>query len=307
MKAVVLHEYGGPSKLKYEDFPDPKPGPGEVLVEVMAISINPIDWKLRSGAGKERFPLTLPAVLGRDLAGTVRELGEGVTSFKVGEAVFALSWASYAQLCVVKATDLARIPAPNGEHTLGMTTAATLPLVAVTGDQLIHLGARAEKGQTILLTGALGSVGRIALYCALESGVKVIAGVRKKQIDEALALGATAAIDLNDEDALASLGFVDAVADTVGGALGSKLLAKVKPGGHFGSVVGPPKNAALHPLVQVNALMAHPDAAVITHYAEAVRDGKLTIPVDRILPLADAADGQAAAEKGGIGKVVLTT
>ncbi len=307
MKAVVLHEYGGPGKLKFEDFPDPKAGAGEVLVEVMATSINPIDWKMRSGAAKERFPLTLPAVLGRDLAGTIRELGEGVKDFEVGEAVFALSMGTYAQLCTVRAVDLARIPAPNGEHVLGMTTAATLPLVALTGDQLIHLGVRAEKGQTILLTGAMGSVGRVALYCALEMGVKVIAGVRKKQIEEALALGATAAIDLGDEDALAALGFVDAVADTIGGSLGSKLLAKVKPGGNFGSVVGPPKDAALHPLVQVNAFMAHPDAATITHYGEAVRDGKLTIPVDRIIPLKEAADGQAAAEKGGIGKVVLAT
>ncbi|WP_263380800.1 NADP-dependent oxidoreductase [Granulicella paludicola] len=307
MKAVVLHEYGSTGKLKYEDFPDPKPGPGEVLVEVMAISINPIDWKMRSGEAKERFPLTLPAILGRDLAGSIKELGEGVKDFKVGEAVFALAWATYAQLCIVKASDLARIPAPKGDHVLGMTTAATLPLVAVTGDQLIHIGARAEKGQTILLTGALGSVGRVALYCALEMGVKVIAGVRKKQIDEALKLGATAAIDLGDEDVLASLGFVDAVGDTIGGALGNTLLAKVKPGGNFGSVVGPPKDAALHPLVQVNAFMAHPDAATITHYGEAVRDGKLVIPVDRIIPLRDAGEGQAAAEKGGIGKVVLTT
>jgi NADPH:quinone reductase-like Zn-dependent oxidoreductase len=307
MKAVVLHEYGNAGKLKYEDFPDPKPGPGEVLVAVMAISINPIDWKMRSGAAKDRFPLTLPAVLGRDLAGTVREVGEGVTNFKVGDAVFALSNATYAELCVVKAADLARIPTSQGEHILDMTTAATLPLVSVTGDQLIHTGTRAEKGQTIFLSGALGSVGRIALYCAVEAGIKVIAGVRKKQIDEAISLGATAAIDLGDEDSLASLGFVDAVADTVGGAIGTKLLSKVKASGNFGTVVGPPKGAELHPTLKINAFMAHPDAATLVHYAEAVRDGKLQIPVDRILPLSDAAEGQTAAEKGGIGKVILTT
>jgi NADPH:quinone reductase-like Zn-dependent oxidoreductase len=306
MKAVVLHEYGSVSKLKYEDFADPKPGAGEVLVRVMAVSINPIDWKMRSGAAKDRFPLSLPAVLGRDLAGTVREVGEGVKDFKVGDAVFALANATYAELCVVKASDLAHIPTANGEHALDITTAATLPLVSVTGDQLIHIGTRAEKGQTIFLTGALGSVGRIALYCAIEAGVKVIAGVRKKQIEEAIALGATAAIDLGDEDSLSTLGFVDAVADTIGGSLATKLLAKVKPGGNFGSVVGPPKGADLHPTVQVNAFMAHADAATLVHYAEAVRDGKLQIPVDRILPLSEAAEGQAAAEKGGIGKVVLT-
>ena len=307
MKAVVLHEYGGPSKLKYEDFEDPKPGAGEVLVEVLSVSINPVDWKMRSGAAKDRFPVTFPGILGRDVAGNVREVGESVNGFKVGDAVFAVAHATYAQLCVVKAEELAHIPAANGDKVINMTTAATIPLVAITGDQLIRLGAKAEKGQTIFLSGALGSVGRVALYCALEMGVKVIAGVHKKQIDEALKLGAIAAIDISDKDAIASLGIVDAVADTVGGEIGAMLIAKVRPRGNFGSVVGPPTNAALHPTVQVNAFMAHPDPAALVHYAEAVRDGKLEIPVDRIIPLGEAGEGQAAAEKGGIGKVVLTT
>ena len=133
MKASVLHDYGPPSNLKYEDFPDPKPGPGEVLVRVQAASVNPIDWKLRSGAAKARFPLTLPAILGRDVAGTVRELGEGVKDFAVGDRVFALARATYAELCIVKASELARIP-----DKLDMTTAAAVPLVALTGDQLIR-------------------------------------------------------------------------------------------------------------------------------------------------------------------------
>ena len=110
MKAVVLHEYGPPSKLKYEDFPDPKPGPGEVLVAVRAASLNPIDWKMRSGAAKERFPVTFPAILGRDFAGIVRELGDGVKDFAIGDRVFGLGWGTYAELCVVKAAELAKIP-----------------------------------------------------------------------------------------------------------------------------------------------------------------------------------------------------
>jgi NADPH:quinone reductase-like Zn-dependent oxidoreductase len=301
MKAVVLHEYGGPSKLKYEDFEDPKAGPGEVLVRVHAASINPVDWKMRSGAAKERFPVTFPGILGRDLAGIVREVGEGVTAFKPGDRVFALALATYAELCVVKAEELALIP-----ENFDVTTASTVPLVAVTGDQLIREAAKAQKDQTVLLTGALGSVGRVALYCAKEIGAKVIAGVRKSQIEEALSLGATAAIDLDDDKAIASIGWVDAVADTVGGATAIKLITKVKAGGCFGSVVGPPSNANLNPTIQVNAFMAHPDTKTYIHYAEAVRDGKLKLPIDRILPLAEAGEGQAAAEKGGIGKVILT-
>jgi NADPH:quinone reductase-like Zn-dependent oxidoreductase len=301
MKAVVLHEYGPPSKLKYEDFPDPKPGPGEVLVAVRALSINPIDLKMRSGAAKERFPVTFPGILGRDVAGIVRELGEGVKDFAVGDRVFALADATYAELCVIKASDLAKIP-----EGVDMTTAAVVPLVSVTGDQLIREATAVQPGQTIVLTGAVGNVGRCALLAAQEIGANVIAGVRKSQIVEAKSLGATEAIDLSDDAAISRLGTVDGVADTVGGDVAPKLLAKVKPGGNYGSVLGPPKDAALHPTVNIKPITSHRDPATYVHYAEAIRDGKLKIPVDRVMPLSEAAAAQAAAEKGGIGKIVLT-
>ena len=300
MKAVVLHEYGPPSNLKYEDVPDPKPGPDEVLVRVHAASLNPIDWKIRSGAAKARFPIEFPYILGRDVAGIVQEVGADVLGFKEGDPVFALAWHTYAELCVAKASELAKIP-----EGLELTTAAAVPLVSVTGDQLIRDGAKAQAGQTILLTGALGSVGRIALFAALDIGAKVIAGVRKKQIDEALTLGAIAAIDLTEDDAIATLGLVDAVADTIGGETATKLIGKVKPGGNYGSVVGPPSNAALHPTVQVNAVMAHPDIKTYTLYGEAIVAGKLLLPIDRMMPLSEAAEAQAAGEKGGVGKIIL--
>lgn len=301
MKAVVLHEYGAPSKLKYEDFPDPAPGSGEVLIRVQAVSLNPVDWKMRSGAAKEHFPVTFPGILGRDVAGIVREIGPDVQGFKAGDRVFALALATYAELCVVKAGELALIP-----EGIDITTAAAVPLVSLTGDQLIRRGANVQPGQTILLTGALGSVGRCALFAALEIGAKVIAGVRKKQMDEVLSLGAIAAIDLNDDKSIASLGIVDAVADTVDHEVATKLISKVKPGGIFASVLGPPSNAALHPTIQVNAIMATPDPKTVVHYAEAIRDGKLKLPIDRIMPLSDASEAQAIAEKGGVGKIILT-
>lgn len=301
MKAVVLHEYGPPSKLKYEDFPDPKPGKGEVLVTVRAASVNPVDWKMRSGAAKDHFPVTFPGVLGRDVAGVVRELGDGVKDFAVGDRVFALAWATYAELCVVKAADLANIP-----EGLDMTTAAAVPLVSCTGDQLIRNATAVERGQTIILTGALGSVGRCALFCAREIGANVIAGVRKNQIAEAKSLGAIEAIDINDDSAIAKLGTVDSVADAVGGKVASKLLGKVKPGGNYGSLVGPPKDAALHPTVNIRTMTAQPSPATYIHYAEAIRDGKLKLPIDRVMPLKDAAEAHAVGEKGGVGKIVLT-
>jgi NADPH:quinone reductase-like Zn-dependent oxidoreductase len=300
MKAIVLHAYGPASNLQYEDFPEPQPGPGEVLVRVHAVSINPIDWKMRSGAAKDRFPVEFPAILGRDLAGLVAGVGAGVTEFKEGDRVFAVANATYAELCVVKAAELSLIP-----EGLELTTAAAIPLVAITGDQLIRRACNVQPGETVLLTGALGSVGRCALFAALEIGAKVIAGVRKRQIEEALSLGATVAVDLDDDKALAALGVVDTIADTVDHDAAAKLLSHVKAGGTFGSVVGPPSNAALHPTIQIKPMMAVPDAAAVVHYGEAVRDGKLKLPIDRLIPLSEAAAGQTAAEKGGIGKVVL--
>lgn len=300
MKAVVLHEYGPPKNLKYENFQDPKPGKGEVLVRVHAIGVNPIDWKVRSGAMKDIFPTPFPAILGYDIAGVVSELGEGVTGFGLGDRVFARTGGAYAELAVVKAEELAKIP-----EKVEFTTAAGLPVISTTADQLIREQAGVKAGQTILLTGASGSVGRLALYCALEQGAKVIAGVRKKQMDEALALGATKAVDIGDDSAITALGVVDAVADTLGGALASKLMARIKPGGVYASVVGPPQNAA--PRIQIKAFGSHADAAAMRRYAEAIRDGKLTLPIDVVLPLEEAAEAHEKGERGGVGKIVLRT
>ena len=305
MKAVVLHEYGGPSKLKLEDVDDPKAGEGEILVRVEAVSINPVDWKMRSGAAKDHFPVNFPGILGRDVAGVIRELGPGVdvekSGFKVGDRVFALGHATYAQLCVVKVDELAHIP-----EGMDITTAATVPLVALTGDQLIRRATDVQAGQTIVLTGSLGAVGRCAMFAALEIGAKVIAGVRKKQMAAAVALGATAAIDVEDDKSIASLGIVDGVSDTLNHEVAAKLIGKVKPGGVFGSVLGPPSNAALHPTVKVNAMMAVPDPHTVVHYAEAIRDGRLKLPIDRVMPMEDAAEAHSLAEKGAKGKIVLT-
>jgi NADPH:quinone reductase-like Zn-dependent oxidoreductase len=300
MKAVVLHEYGGPDKLKYEDVPDPVANEGQVLVRLAATSVNPIDYKMRSGAAKGRYPLEFPAILGRDIAGIVRELGPGVTQFKQGDKVMGLGSKTYAELTVVEAKDLALVP-----DKLDLVKAAALPLVTLTGEQLMTRGAGIQSGQTVLVTGALGGVGRSAVWTAKKAGAKVIAGVRKSQLKEAATLGADQVLALDDAAAIGKLGFIDTVADTVGGETGQKLLAKVKQGGVFASVVGPPANAGMHPTIKIEAIQAKPDAAMVRIMAEDAAAGRLAIPIDRMVPLADAGKAQAAAEKGGIGKILL--
>ena len=300
MKAVVLHEYGGPDKLVYEDVPDPVVGEGEVLVRMAATSINPIDFKLRSGAMKAFWPLELPTILGRDIAGIVRAVGDGVTGFKPGDKVMAVGNKTYAELVVVAAKDLAFVP-----ENLDLVKAAALPVVTQTGEQLITRAAKIQPGQTVLIAGAVGGVGRSAVWAAKKAGAKVIAGVRKSQIKEAESLGADQVLALDDAAAVDKLGFIDTVADTVGGETGQKLLGKVKQGGIYASVVGPPANANMHPTVKIEALQSKPDAPMLRTMAEAIAAGRLVIPIDRMVPLADAAKAQAAAEKGGIGKILL--
>src|SRR5271165_4829684 len=155
MKAVVLKAYGDIDQLSYEEVDQPHPGSGEVLVRIAATSLNPIDWKLRSGAMRQFIPLELPTILGYDLAGEVVELGSGVTSVKVGQRVMALASKTHAEYAVVKAEIAAGIP-----EGLSFEQAAVLPLVTLTGAQLIERGIKPKTGQSVLLTGALGGVGR---------------------------------------------------------------------------------------------------------------------------------------------------
>lgn len=300
MWAVVLHEYGGPDKLKWEAVADPRPGKGEVLIRAAATSVNPIDYKRRSGAAKEMFPVEFPGILGSDVSGVVREVGPGVTTFAAGDRVMGLGRNAYAELVVADAAALTRVP-----DDLDLVEAAALPLVTQTGQQLISVGTGVEKGQTVLVLGALGSVGRTAVYEAKRRGATVIAGVRAKQREDAEKLGADHVVALDKKDEVAAVGLLDAVADTVGGDTAGQMLEKVKQGGVFASVLGPPANAKLHPTVRVAPVQVKPDATALAALANDVLRKKLVIPIDRMVPLRDAGDAQAAAEKGAGGKILL--
>jgi NADPH:quinone reductase-like Zn-dependent oxidoreductase len=299
MKAIVVHQYGGPEVLKFEDYPDPVPGPGEVLVRVAASSVNPIDYKRRAGLTKDFYPLQFPALIGVDVAGTVVKVGPDADGFAAGDQVFAMADNTYAQLCVVKAAVLAKVP-----KGLDLIQAAALPLVTVTGNQLLA-ATGIKAGQTVLIVGAVGNVGRSAVFTAKQRGAIVIAGVLKKQMDEAKTVGADQVVATDDDTAIANLPSVDAVADAVGGRTAEKLIAKVKPGGAYASVVEAPQNAAKYPSIKVVHVFSKFDRKTLEFMAEAVRDGKLVIPISQKLPLSEAAEAQATAEKGGVGKILL--
>jgi NADPH:quinone reductase-like Zn-dependent oxidoreductase len=299
MKAVQMHGYGGVDQLRYEEVPTPSAGAGEVLVKMAAASINPIDWKIRRGDRKGSAALQPPLILGRDVAGEIVALGSGVNSFKTGQKVLALTNRTYAEFVVVAASALSLVP-----DGLDLQQAGALPLVVTTGGLLVqHMALK--KGQTILVTGALGGVGRSAVYCAQQGGAQVIAGVRARQKPQALELGAARVVALDSDSELRSLADLDGIADTVDGALIEQLLPKIRSGGVLGSVLGAPKAAEGKP-IRVETFSAGPDAALLARMAQAVRQGELKIPIARTFKLAEAAAAQHLAEAGGVsGKVVL--
>lgn len=301
MKAIRLYEYGGPEVLKYdEDVPPPALRDDAVLVDAWATSVNPIDWKIRSGARQKDFPLQLPAILGKDVSGVVRAVGRDIRTFRPGDRVLAFANATYAELVAVDGAALTHLP-----DELDLVDAAALPLVVLTADQLVRLCTKAQAGQTLLVSGALGGVGRAAVHVARKVGATVIAGVRGRQLAQAQSLGvATVAID--DDAAIAALPPVDGVADTVGGDTAAKLFGRVKDGGHFGyASVIPEGLTQRNPSVTITRVFARPDASKVREFADDVRDGRFVLPIGRRMPLREAAAAHALAQQGGSGKIVL--
>jgi NADPH:quinone reductase-like Zn-dependent oxidoreductase len=299
MKAIVVHQYGGPEVLKYEEYLDPVPGLGEVLVRVAAASVNVIDCRRRAGLTTDFYPMQFPGLIGIDMAGTVAVVGPGAKGFSVGDRVFAMVDNTYAELCAAKADVLAKVP-----EGLDLIQAAALPLVTVTGYQLLS-ATEIKAGQMVLILGAGGSVGRSAVFAAKERGATVIAGVLKSQIEEARTVGADQVVATDDDVAIANLPLLDAVADAVGGRTAEKLIATVRPGGVFATVLNAPQNAATYPSVKVVPVFSKFDRKTLELMGAAVRDGRLVIPISEKLPLSKADVAQAAVEKGHIGKVLL--
>jgi len=250
---------------------------------------------------KNFIPLELPAILGFDYSGVVRAVGKGVEGYAPGDKVFGRAGKTYAELLLGDLAGMSKLP-----EGLDHIESAALPVALNTGQQLITEAGKVQSGQTVVITGALGSVGRTAVWVAKKLGAHVIAGVRGSQKKAAEELGADALLALDSDRDMDSLGFVEVVADTVGGKVSEALIAKVKPGGTYASVVGPPANAKLHPTVKIEAFSSHPDGASMRSLAEDIVKGNFRIPVEHIIPLSDAAKAHAAGEKGGTGKILLS-
>ena len=298
MKAAVLTRYGDVDALELRDVPEPRTGKGSVKIRIAASSLNPIDWKVRSGSVKAWFPVQFPAILGFDASGEVVELGPEVSGFSVGDRVLGLIRHGQAEFATAAVELLARVPAG-----LSLVDAAALPLVGLTGTQLMEEGVAPKRGDLVLVTGALGGVGRCAVHAARKLGVRVIAGVRGRQISEAAALGAERVVALDDAAAVRGLPSLNGIADTVGGEAVLGVLDRLAPKGTLGSVVGEPPGAKERGIT-VRAIQTHPDARRLAALAADLAAGELVLPVAGRYPLARVREAFQAAERGG-GKVLL--
>ena len=300
MRAAVLSRYGDVEGLEIRDVPEPSAGPGKLKVRVAASSLNPLDLKLLSGSLKAWFPLELPAILGFDAAGEVVELGPGVSGFRVGDKVLGQIRHVQAELAIATPEQIAKVP-PG----LSVVDAAALPVVALTGTQLLEEAVAPAPGDVVLVTGALGSVGRYAVHAARRRKIRVIAGVRRRQLTEAPALGADQVVALDDADAVTALPRLQGIADTVGGTTVAALLPKLAPGGRLGSVVGEPPGAKERG-IQVRAITTHADPARLAQLAQEVASGTVVVPIAARFPLAQVREAFRAAGQGPGGKVLLT-
>jgi NADPH:quinone reductase-like Zn-dependent oxidoreductase len=299
MKALTVSGYGDVQNLSLADMPEPNVGPGDVKIQVRAASINPLDWKLLSGYGRgTALELHFPAILGRDASGDVLEVGAKVTSLHPGDRVLGFAASTFAERVVAPESAWATLPAG-----LGVIEAAVLPMVGLTGAQLAD-SVEPRPGLSVLITGAVGAVGRVAVFVAKAAGATVWAGVRAEQKGPANALGADHVVVIDDDAAIAALPTFDAICDTVGGETIAKLLPHVKMDGVLGSTLGEPPDARDRG-VRVTPIRTRPDPRRISELAEAATKGRLVIPVQRTFRLEEAADAFRLARQGGIGKVLL--
>lgn len=299
MKAARLSAYGDSSKITIEDVAQPSAGAGEVLVKIAASGLNHVETYLRQGYLAQMMPLELPATLGIDLAGDVADVGPSVTKFKTGDRVAGrlqiTGKGSHAEYAVAAETQLAKLPA-NVSYEAG----ATLGLVGLTGRQAVD-AAGVKKGDRVLVTGALGNVGRAAIQYLKELGITAVAGVQASQLNDAKALGVEAVVATE-----APAASFDAAVDTVGGDIAAGAIRAVKDGGIVAGVAGFPEGAAGDTRVKVQNVMSGDNAAMLQQIADAAGRGELVLPVTKTFPLDQLGAAYDFLATRPEGKVVIT-
>lgn len=304
MKAVRIHKFGGPEVLTIDDVPVPEPKSGEALVRVGAASVNPVDYKIRSGKFPPVREKDLPITLGRDLAGKVDKCGTD-SGLKEGSDIIAmLGWdrGSYAEYVIVRDGEAATKP-----DRLSDEEGAAIPLAGLTAWQGLFDHGGLEKGQRVLIHGGAGGVGHFAIQFARWKGANIAATASHKDLDFVRTLGAQEAIDYKNERFEEKVHDVDLVFDLVGGETQARSLAVLKPGGILVSTLQAPDKEKLRQHgVRGTNYMAKPNSAELADICRLISMGKVNPVISGRFPLEEAAKAQTELEHGHvIGKIVL--
>jgi NADPH2:quinone reductase len=312
-RAAVVGTFGGPGVLTVTEVPLAPPTDSQVQLRVAAAAVNPVDLTTREGRNIPADSARFPMVLGWDVAGTVVAAGSAATDFHVGDQVAAMVFqpidqrGTYAEFVNLDAALLARIP--NG---LGLPQAATVPLAGLTASQLLD-EVRGDRNRTLLVTGALGAVGRGVVALAARAGLEVLGVARRDQEGDLLALGATLAVErgaFTDAVRERCPDGVDAAIDLVGGPTAHAAFDLVRNGGRYATSVPPYIDPAgrfeTERDITLHVLTVHPDAGRLSELLALAGDGLLPTPVEHIYSLDHAAEAHRRQAAGGLtGRVVL--
>jgi NADPH:quinone reductase-like Zn-dependent oxidoreductase len=304
MKAVVVHEYGGPEVLKYEDAPRPEPKENEVLMRVIATGVNPVDSLIRSGKYAKFFGTTLPLIPGYDMAGVVEKAGAKITRLKIGDSVYGYTmWGGgYAEYAVATEGEAAIKP-----KSISFVEAAGVPLAALTAWQALIDTAKLSSGQTVLIHGGSGGVGSFAIQIAKARGAKVIATASTPNQDLLKQLGADVAVDYTKQKFEDVAKDVDVVLDSVGKDTLERSYGVLKKGGFIATLVGRLDQAELDKHgVHGASISVRPNAGELSEITKLIDEKKIKPIVSVVLPLSDAVKAQEqAATHHTRGKIVL--
>jgi NADPH:quinone reductase-like Zn-dependent oxidoreductase len=302
MKAIVISAYGNEDVVNYVDVERPEPKADEVLIKVCFAGVNPIDWKIRNGAG-ERLGLKLPIFLGGEIAGTIEKIGGDVSDFQVGDAVYGIvSSGGYAEYAIAKIGEMAPKP-----QSLDFENTAAIPLGALTAWQAMFDLANLSSGQRILITSASGGVGSLAVQLAKAKGAFVIGMASGRNEAFVKSLGADEFIDYTKQNFEEVVKNVDVVFDTVGGDTFEKAFQTLKPGGFLVTAVQfPSAEKAQEFGVNAARVYCKPNAEQLAAIGKLVDEGKLKAHVSAILPVSEVKKAHQLSESGRTrGKIVL--
>lgn len=306
MKAVEIHQYGGPEELKYEEAADPSINPDDVLVRVYASGVNPVDWKIRQGGHRTGHDPALPRILGWDFSGVVEKVGKSVTEWHRGDEVYGrpdlTRNGTYAEYVAVRASEIARKP-----KRIDHNAAGGVALAALTAWQGLFEHGGLTSGQQVLIHGASGGVGSFAVQLAKWKGAYVIGTASPDNVAFTEELGADEVIDYEKDDFADCVRDVDMVFDTQGGEVQQRSIKVLKPGGVLVGTVGIQNKAAFDKEgVRAVSYMAQSRTKDLEQIAHLIDTGVVIPVVSKIFPLRDAAKAHQMGEKGHTrGKIVL--